>query len=373
MNVLCVGHAMKGSVSPVEARNAMIHGVLTAGGTPLGLAMSDGGDGFLEAYAGVFPCETIMCQVTGPQGFPVSSHFLWNSRERTVIIESSLINGLALVPESERHTLDMTSAGLADALVAALQYEPLKIILGLGGSASTDGGFGFIKRLQHSVMFIGNPQPLAAKNMIQDESPVDMVPLRNFLSSTRLEIYVDITNPLLGETGTARTFARQKGASNDDILLLENLISEWSERLTGIDVSTMRNLPGAGAAGGLGFALAALGGRLMNGAESFSDLIGLKETLKNQDVMLITEGRFDETGFRGKAPWYAAEIALSVGVQPIILCGTYTRGAYEKAVERGVKVIAFGEALHPGNYRTESGAALSEATAKVLKSAGSGN
>jgi glycerate kinase len=221
-------------------------------------------------------------RVRGPLGSPVDAVWLLLP-DGTAVVESAAAIGLRLLGADERDPLGASSAGLGDLIAAALDTGPTSLLVGLGGSASTDGGAG-----------------------LREVVPELPVPTR---------VACDVASPLLGPRGAARAYGPQKGASPDEVEALEARLAAMPE------LSAYASLPGAGAAGGLGAALAALGAELVPGAELVLDVLGLHGRIREADLVVTGEGVVDRTTAEGKAPAVVARICRAEGVRCAVFGG----------------------------------------------------
>lgn len=347
MKILLAPNALKGSLSAADAARAMAAGVRQAhpDAEIVELPVSDGGDGLVEvllrAWTGSVrvsdrvPCERRTARVGGPLETqePVNATFLWLPESRQAVIEMAAASGLARVADRlTRGTLDptrTTTRGTGELVRAALDLGAREVLVGLGGSATVDGGLGALAALGARFLDAGDRpvEPVAAS--LADVRRLDLAALDPRLapgSEARVEALCDVTNPLLGPTGAARVYGPQKGATPAQVEALEAGLTHLADlfvRQLGRDV---RSLPGAGAAGGLGAALAAvLGARLSRGIERVLELVDLDRYLGGAhgvDLVLTAEGRLDEPTLRyGKAPAEVARRARNAGVPCIALAG----------------------------------------------------
>lgn len=266
MRVLAAPASLKGVLSAVDAAAALAAGVRRAGGEAIELPVADGGEGTGEVLQRVLGGTWLDVEAGDPFGRRVAARILLFSSGDTALVESAEAIGLTRLAEGELDPLRASSAGLGELLEAALGTGAGRVIVSLGGSATVDGGAGLLSVLQ------------------------------SWPDGVALRVACDVRNPLLGERGAARVFGPQKGASRAEVELLE-------QRLAAIDaLRPYRDLPGAGAAGGLGAALASLGGELVSGAELVLDLIDFDAQARQATLVVTGEGTVDESTFEGKAP-----------------------------------------------------------------------
>jgi glycerate kinase len=296
VRVLIAPDCFGGTLSAPEAAQAMARGWHAAApGDELWLRpLTDGGPGFVDVLFTVLNGSVHELEVTGPLGAPVTAR--WLEHDGTGYIESAQANGLHLVPKEDRRPLEATTRGVGELMVDARAAGMERIVVGLGGSATTDGGKGMLE-----VATSGDwPELVAA---------------------------TDVENPLLGPHGAARTFGPQKGATQEDVEELESRLDGWSVQVG----PQHRDTPGAGAAGGLGFGLFLLGAKRVSGAGLVRELTGLDKVLATAQLVLTGEGSFDWQSLRGKLVTSVASVAAERGVPCLVLAGQVSVGRREAA------------------------------------------
>ncbi len=353
------------------ARRSIELGTELGGGSVAGkLSISDGGDGFLDSFSEILTGRRHRFLCPDPTGQPVYAELLYDDLTRVAVIEMAQASGLALVPQGRRDIMRSGSAGLGELMVRAIALGARKLQIGIGGSATCDGGIGMLVRLERALT---GSSPLlrdAIASDLADPPRIQIGALRERLRGVDIVAFADVTNPLLGAEGTARTFARQKGATDDQILLLDEFLTHWADRLEKETGRSFRNLPGSGAAGGVGFALAALGARLTEGARTLCDLVHLRERLTESEGLITCEGRFDMTSFRGKAPYVAAKIAAYMRKRAMIACGSAEQQAIQRAEGEGIRIIPFAEDLAPERRGAEAFERLQRAVLSYVRTGG---
>jgi glycerate kinase len=273
--------------------------------------MSDGGPGFCDVLQRALPGSSARrVATTDPLGRPATATVVLDGS--TAYVESADAVGLHLLGSAERDPERATSAGLAAVLAAALASGARRIVVGLGGSATNDGGRGLLEALD----------------------PVTVDRLR----ASDLVLACDVTNPLLGLNGATAVFAPQKGASPEAVARLEGRMQQWAAQLPGL--AAVAQEPGAGAAGGLGAALLWLGGRRMPGAALVADAIGLPASLRDAALVVTGEGAYDVTSLRGKVAATVAAAAQVEAVPCAVLAGQVLVGAREAAAHGVDELLA---------------------------------
>jgi glycerate kinase len=269
--------SLKGVVSAVEAAALLVAGLEQGGADARALPVADGGEGTAEVIGG----ERRRARVSDPLGRPVVAEWVVRA-DGTAVVDSAAALGLPLVAPAERDPLRASSAGLGELLRAVLSAAPRAVVVGVGGTATVDGGAGLLRVLP--------------------EWPVD-VPLR---------VACDVRSPLVD---AARVFAPQKGATPEQVVELERRLTADAA------LAPYAELAGAGAGGGLGAALAAIGGELVDGAQLVLDTIGFDELARGADLVVTGEGTVDATTFNGKAPGAVADRCERLGVRCVLFGG----------------------------------------------------
>lgn len=306
--------------------------------------MADGGEGTVDAVLAATGGERRECAVRGPLGAPVQAHWGW-LEEGAAVIEMAAASGLHWVAPQQRDATRTTSYGTGELIRAALEAGARKIILGLGGSATNDGGMGLLQAL--GVRFLDERgEPLGDGGaVLAGLHAIDLAGLDPRLAGVEVEVAADVNNPLCGEHGASAVFGPQKGASPEQVRQLDAALARYAEvaaRTLGQDHSLF---PGVGAAGGLGFAARAfLKARFRPGVELVAEVSGLAEALQGADLAITGEGRLDEQSLHGKTPIGVARLAREAGVPLIALAGSLGKG-YGRLHEAG---IAAAFSLVPG-------------------------
>lgn len=306
--------------------------------------MADGGEGTVDAVLAATGGERRECTVRGPLGAPVQAHWGW-LEEGAAVIEMAAASGLHWVAPQQRDATRTTSYGTGELIRAALDAGARKIILGLGGSATNDGGMGLLQAL--GVRFLDERgEPLGDGGAaLAGLHAIDLAGLDPRLAGVEVEVAADVNNPLCGEHGASAVFGPQKGAGPEQVRQLDAALARYAEvaaRTLGQDHSLF---PGVGAAGGLGFAARAfLKARFRPGVELVAEVSGLAEALQGADLAITGEGRLDEQSLHGKTPIGVARLAREAGVPLIALAGSLGKG-YGRLHEAG---IAAAFSLVPG-------------------------
>ncbi|MGW9159334.1 glycerate kinase [Microbacterium sp. NPDC055665] len=320
--VVIAPDSFKGTASAAEAADALAAGWRSVCPTDelILRPMADGGEGTLDAFAKAIPgARRIPVRVRGPLTTPVDTHWVLLP-DGTGVIELAASSGITLLDPLA--PLDAHTAGFGEAITAALDAGASRLLLGLGGSSSTDGGVGALTALGGRFTdAAGEPIPRGGRGLSLLQH-VDLSQLRQ-LPIGGVIILGDVTNPLLGSFGAATVFGPQKGADLQTVGILENNLA----RLVSVTPGAAREsatAPGAGAAGGTGFGMLTWGATMSAGARLVADAIGLHETLAGTDLVITGEGRFDGQSEAGKAPTEVAAIARAAGIPTALVAGAIT-------------------------------------------------
>lgn len=346
MRVLIAPDCFGGTLSATEAAEAIAAGWRSsAPDNELVLRpLADGGPGFVDVLHASLGGEIFRRMVTGPLHDMVDAY--WLEHENTAYIECAQACGLHLIPAEQRDPLAAHTIGVGELIQDALDYGVDTIVVGLGGSASTDGGCGMLDGLGAIPLDADNHPLRAGGGSLTDCVRVSS---RINLDGIQLIAASDVENPLLGEHGAARTFGPQKGADDLTVQRLERGLTHWADVLAETTGRDVRDLPGAGAAGGLGAALLALGATIESGAGLVRRLTGLDEAMDQVDLVITGEGSFDWQSLRGKLASNVATAAAERGLPCLVLAGQVEVGR-RRAAATGVEQ-AYSVAEHAGSVR----------------------
>jgi glycerate 2-kinase len=323
MRFLLAPNAYKGSLTAVEAARAMASGVGRGwpGTTTDECPVADGGDGFLEVLVAATGGTIQNAPAPDPLGRPRTAEWGLLGDGETAVVEMARASGLALLRDDERDTLRASTFGTGELMAAALASEPRRLLIGIGGSATTDGGTGALAALGARFLdAAGQPLPPGGGSL-RDLAAIDLSGLR-LPEAVEITVACDVTNPLLGPRGAAAVFGPQKGASPADVTLLDAGLARLADVTAALTRRDIRAAPGAGAAGGMGFGLMAfLGARMSAGVDVVLEAVCFQERVLAAQVVLTGEGRYDEQTGGGKAVAGVAARARAAGVPVVALCG----------------------------------------------------
>lgn len=379
MFIVVAPDSYKGSVSALGVAQAMERGILRVfpEAEVRQIPIADGGEGTVDALVAATGGEIRHAAVTGPLGEKITAGWGILGDGRTAVIEMAAASGLPLVPEQKRDPRTATSFGTGELIRAALDAGLRKIIIGIGGSATNDGGAGMARAL--GVRFSdddGNPLPEGGAALASLQR-IDLDGIDVRLASCEITVACDVDNPLCGERGASAVFGPQKGATPAMVAELDAALAHFSacaRQATGRDVAL---LPGAGAAGGLGAGLMFFtAAKLRPGVEIVLEAVGFADLVKDASFVVTGEGRTDfQTAF-GKAPVGVAKVAKQFGVPVYCLSGGLGNGA-DDVLAQGIDAVmsicdrpmALDECMTHGESLIESG---STRLCRIIKAAQSG-
>jgi len=349
MRVVIAPDKFKGSLSAPEVCSHLEKGLQRGAGGNLDVVripVADGGEGTLDAAVGSgFTRRTAM--VSGPMGQPVEADFAVRGHE--AVIEMATASGLALVPRTSKSgrpdseaASTATSLGTGQLICAALDAGCRRIILGVGGSANTDGGAGLLQGLGARFLDGRNNELPAGGAALADLHSIDFTDFEPRLVDTRFVLASDVDNPLLGAQGAAAVFGPQKGATHQDVGMLDAALARFVEVLAreiGFRAVRAAEAPGAGAAGGVGYAaIAVLAATRRPGIDVVLEFTQLEQRLAGADLVITGEGSLDEQSLLGKTPMGVARAAAGQGIPVMAVCGRTTLDQ-EQAAAAGFEEI----------------------------------
>jgi glycerate kinase len=325
MKIVLAPDKFKGSLTAPEVAEALAEGireVLTEAELIL-VPVADGGEGTVAAAlgAGFAPRRA---RVSGPTGEPLTAEFAVDPARRRAVVEMAAASGLDVLPKGVKDARNATSLGTGQLIRAALDAGAREIVLGVGGSACTDGGAGMLQGLGARFMDdAGKELPLGGAALARI-AEVDLGGLDARLDDARLILAADVDNPLLGERGAAAVFGPQKGASPSDVAELDAALARFADVLgetMGFLAKAAKDAPGAGAAGGVGYAALTLGAQRRRGIDVVVEFTGLREKLEGAALVVTGEGSLDAQSLAGKAPVGVASEARAQSVPVVAVCG----------------------------------------------------
>src|SRR5438874_7740494 len=286
--------------------------------------MADGGEGTADAICEARGCSLVECKAHDPLGRGIDARYGWINEGKLAVMEMSEAAGMRRLSETERDPLRATTFGVSEMILDATRRGANEIILGLGGSATNDGGFGMARALGFRFDFEREQEH---EQEHEDVRVTDLLKLKKIEKPSHLELpkiiaAVDVKNRLLGENGATRVFGPQKGASKSDLDNLERALTRLADIVATEFGFDYRNEAGAGAAGGLGFGLLSFcGAAIRPGFEVVAEAVGLESKMKDADLVITGEGRLDRQRLEGKTPVGVARLARKLGKPVFAIVG----------------------------------------------------
>jgi glycerate 2-kinase len=280
--------------------------------------MADGGEGTAEVICDALGGSWVNCTAHDPLGREIEARYVWVEEGKLAIMEMSEVAGMRRLCESERDPLRANTFGVGEMLLDAARRGVDQIIIGLGGSATNDGGFGMARGV--GFRFFAGQQGLT--RAVSDLQKLTGIERPSALSLPKIIAAVDVRNPLLGENGATRVFGPQKGASDDKIDILEGALTKLADVAAKVFEKDFRGEQGAGAAGGLGFGLVSFcGAKIRPGFDVVAESIGFESKMKDVDVVITGEGSLDRQTLEGKTPAGVVRLARQLGKRVFAIVG----------------------------------------------------
>ena len=361
MNIVIAIDSLKGSLTSLEAGKAIETGIkkVYSEAVTKVLPLADGGEGTVEALTLGMGGKLQSIEVTGPLGNKILAQYGILSDGKTAIVEMAAAAGITLVPDNKRNPLYTTTYGVGEILLDAMHKGCRHFIIGIGGSATNDGGVGMLQALGYDMLDAdGNPVPFGAAGL-KVLCRIDDSRVTPELKECLFRIACDVTNPLCGEKGCSAIYGPQKGASPEDIALMDKWMGDYARISKKKYSHADANAPGAGAAGGMGFAfLTFTNATLESGIEIVLAETKLEDHISKADLVITGEGRLDGQTVMGKAPVGVARIAKKYNKPVLAFAGCVTPEA-TACNEHGIDaffpilrgVVSLSEAMEPKNAR----------------------
>lgn len=370
MKVVVAIDSFKGSLSSIEAGQAVKAGVLAAhpDANVIIKPLADGGEGTTDAFIEGLGGQRVDLTVTGPMGSPVSCYYGYLEKDKTAIIEMASASGITLVPAHQKNPLTASTRGVGEMILHALEQGCRHFIIGIGGSATNDAGIGMLKALGYSFL---DEQGLDVGEGAQALGKVASIDAKNrhpLLDDCQFRIACDVTNPLCGENGATYIYGPQKGVTEAQKESLDQDMAHFADVTETTLNCAFKNYPGAGAAGGLGFAfLSYLHASLSPGVELILDAINLSDALNGADIVVTGEGQLDRQTAMGKAPVGVAKLAKAHGAKVLAFSGSVTKEAVA-CNQAGIdaffpilrRIVTLEEAMDPSTARSNMTASVEQ-------------
>ncbi len=334
--VLIAPDKFKGTLSASEAAKAIARGWKTARPNDklTLLPMSDGGDGFGEVMGRAIGAKKQIIETVDAAHQPIEAAWWWDAKTHTAIVEAALVNGLAMLPHRKFHPFQLDTLGLARVLQSVARAGAKECIVGIGGSATNDAGFGLARALGWKFLASDDCPSCAPTRLLDEWWQLGMlVRIEKSTSalSLKITVAVDVKNPLLGPKGCTRVYGPQKGLDQEDFALAENALGQLAKVYKRQFRRDLAKSPGAGAAGGLGFGLMAFAdAKLANGFELFAKHSNLLAHIRSADLVITGEGAIDQQTFMGKGVGQLATLCKKHHVRCIAFGGTANVPAKQK-------------------------------------------
>ncbi|WP_226536164.1 glycerate kinase [Fictibacillus halophilus] len=325
--------------------------------------VGDGGEGTVQSVVDATAGRIVEVTATGPLGEKVDAFYGLTGDGKTAVIEMAAASGIHLVPREQRNPLVTTTRGTGELILDALDKKVERIVLGLGGSATNDGGAGMASALGVKFLDVNGEKLRPGGEALSELLTIDVSGLDSRLKVVKVDVACDVTNPLTGPLGASAVFGPQKGATPEMVGVLDASLKRYAEvvdRNLGLQVD---ELPGAGAAGGLGAGVVAfLDGKLQSGIDLVLDVIGFEEAVRDADLVITGEGRIDSQTVHGKAPVGVAKRAKAAEADvPVVAIAGSLGPDYEAVFEHGINavfsvvngVVTLEEALENGSVNVE--------------------
>lgn len=340
MKVVIAPDSFKESMSAKEVCDCAERGILSI--FPeweiVKVPMADGGEGTLESLIDATNGKIYNEETLNPIGEKIISRYGILGDKNIAIIEMASTSGIELIPKEKRDPYITTTYGTGQLMLKALDHDVERIILGIGGSATTDGGAGMLHALGAKLMDENGREIGFGGFELGKLAKIDFSNLDERLRKVEILVACDVSNPLTGKNGSAYVFGPQKGATPQMVEVLDNNLLHYSKIVKRDLNMEINNVPGAGAAGGLGAGLLTLGGILKKGVEIVIDTVDLEEKLKDADLVITGEGGMDKQTIYGKTPFGVAELAKKYNIPVIGIAGNLGNG-YEILYDNGFDAI----------------------------------
>ncbi|MGP3593429.1 glycerate kinase [Vagococcus sp. WN89Y] len=325
MKIVIAPDSYKESLSALDVANAIERGFreVFPRAEYVKIPVADGGEGTVEAMVAATEGRVVKMPVTGPLGEQVDGFYGLSGDEQSAFIEMAAASGLEHLPVEKRDPLYTTSWGTGELIRHALDAGVQHIIIGLGGSATNDGGAGMVQALGAKLLDNQGEQIAPGGAALETLARIDISELDKRLADCRIEVACDVTNPLTGKEGASAVFGPQKGATPEMIARLDKALTHYAEIISRDLQFDVLNLSGGGAAGGMGAALYAFcGAKLRQGIEIVTDALALDKQVADADLVITGEGRIDSQTVHGKVPIGVAKVAKRYNVPVIGIAGS---------------------------------------------------
>jgi glycerate 2-kinase len=371
MKIVLAPDSFKESMTATEAVAAMRAGVhaVIPDAECVGVPMADGGEGTVDAVVDALHGQHLEAEVCDPLGRTINARYGYIPLRQLAVIEMAAASGLELIPPDRRDVLRASTFGVGQLISSALDRGAEQLLIGLGGSATNDGGAGMLTALGASFVDADGTPLEPGGAALRHLDRIDVSGLDPRLRDTRIHVASDVTAPLLGPTGASAVFGPQKGATTTDVEILESALTQLATVTSRTLGKANPQRPGGGAAGGLGFALVEfLGAQSRPGVDEVAETVGLERAVRGADWVFTGEGSVDAQTVMGKTPFGVAQVAARAGARVVIFAGRVAPDAsvlLEHGVERLVAITAEGTPIKQA--LREGAESLTRATAEVCR------
>ena len=320
MKIVVAPDSFKGSLTAIEVADGIEQGIkeVFPKAEVIKIPMADGGDGTVQCLVNATGGKILREKVLGPLGDEVLASYGILGDRKTAVIEMAEASGLTLVPENKRNPLITTTYGTGQLIKAALDQGCRKMIIGIGGSATNDGGAGMVQALGAKLLDRDEKEVGFGGGELKKITRIDVKYMDKRLSDTKILVASDVTNPLCGPKGASQIYGPQKGATPEMAEELDKSLAHFAKMIKRDLHKDIKDIPGAGAAGGLGAGLIAfLNAELRSGIDIVIEVVKLEEAIENADLVITGEGKIDSQTIYGKAPIGVAKIAKKYNI-PVI-------------------------------------------------------
>ncbi len=341
MKIVIAPDSFKGNLSALEVANLIEKGTrrVYPKAKIVKVPMADGGEGTVRSLVDATKGRIIKREVTGPLGKKVKASYGILGDNKTAVIEMASASGLPLVPKSKRNPLLTTTYGTGELIKAALDRGCRKIIVGIGGSATVDGGAGMAQALEARLLDRKGGEIGFGGGALGNLERIDISKLDKRIRKTKVLVASDVDNPLTGPKGAAKVYAPQKGATPSMVKKLEENLKKYALIIKRDLKKDIKDIPGTGAAGGLGAGLIAfLDAKIRLGVDIVIQTVGLEKHLKDTDLVITGEGKMDSQTIYGKTPIGVAKLAKRYNIPVVAIVGE-TGEDVEVVYEHGIDKI----------------------------------
>lgn len=339
MKILIAPDKFKGSLSAREVAENIAAGLrdVLPGAKIDMVPMADGGEGTAEVIGDTLDGDWVNCPAHDPLGREIDARYVWIEHRKFAVMEMSEAAGMRRLSAGERDPLRANTFGVGEMLIAAARRGADQIIIGLGGSATNDGGFGMARALGFRFFEQDKKEGQELRGAVSELTKLARIDRARNLSLPKIVAAVDVRNPLLGRNGATQIFAPQKGASEEKIEVLERALARLADIVAKDLKVDYRDEPGAGAAGGLGFGLMSFcGARIRPGFDVVAEAVKLEAKMKDVDVIITGEGSLDAQTLQGKTPAGVARLARKLGKRVFAIVGRASEDRQVQEIFDGV-------------------------------------